>query len=334
MDKEESRVTDEERGAKTICIFGISSFVGSNLAEFFKRDFKVVGTFYRNRVKIPGVLTLPCDILAKGEVQMILHTFKPDYTIYCVGVSSLMKCHQNEEVADALNTTGIFHITEYCQRYKSKLCYISSSYVFEGGEKRYLEIDMPDATTVLGKTQATAEFYIQKTSLNYIVFRCCNFYGRTINPLMPSNFFEFMQEKVDLGDSVYCDDTLRVGFLDVYYLGMIMKICFKKEVINRLFHISSKDITTYYGFSMEYCNTFNHSSRSIAKKQWTFPVEKGKAMAEKLSFGLDTTNVESFCNVQFPTIRESLEFTYKKFNGSKVLRKVSGVGKGETVTYI
>jgi len=38
---------------KTILIFGISSFVGSNLAFFLKEDFRIVGTYKKNYVKKP-----------------------------------------------------------------------------------------------------------------------------------------------------------------------------------------------------------------------------------------------------------------------------------------
>ncbi|PJB53787.1 MAG: hypothetical protein CO099_05215, partial [Bdellovibrio sp. CG_4_9_14_3_um_filter_39_7] len=73
---------------KTILIFGVSSFVGSNLAEYLKKDYRVVGTYNKNPVQIPGVLTLPCDVLSKDEVQLILFATKPDITIYAVGLSS------------------------------------------------------------------------------------------------------------------------------------------------------------------------------------------------------------------------------------------------------
>lgn len=167
-------------------MFGASSFVGSNLIEFFKKDFKVIGTYHKTYVSIPEVLTVPCDVLNKDEVQLILFAFKPDITIYCVGVSSIVECAKSSDLADALNTSGLFNVAEYCQRYKSQICYISSGYVFGGERKNYIEMDIPDATTVYGKTQAAAEFYIQKTSLNYVIFRACNLYGRGINPVKPA----------------------------------------------------------------------------------------------------------------------------------------------------
>ena len=224
MNKEQEDSSKEEKEKiKTVVIFGVSSFLGSNLAEFFKKDYKVIGTYYKNSVRINGVLTLPCDVLAKEEVQLILFAFKPDFVIYCAGVSSVLDCHKNEDLADALNTNGLFNVSEYCQRYKAQICYISSGFIFAGEKKNYYEMDIPDSLTTYGKTQAAAEFYIQKTSLNYLVYRCCRLYGRGINPTRQT-WFENLQREILLNKSLGMDSFVHTGYLDVYYLGMILKM--------------------------------------------------------------------------------------------------------------
>ena len=333
MDIMDMEREEEDDGIKTICIFGISSMVGSNLAEFFKKNFRVVGTFYRHRVVIPGVLCVPCDILVKGEVQTILHTFRPDYTIYAIGVPTVMECSSSEKLADILNTTGLFHVAEYCQRYKSQVCYMSSHYVFQGADKDYLEIDMPDGTTVLGKTQAAAEFYIQKNSLNCLVFRCCQLYGRSINPSTRASFFERLQWEADRGEQMSYDTRLKSGFLDVYYLGMAMEICFERKVMNRLLHISSTDCITHYDFVMEYCRIFGYSTSNVVKAKWPFPVAPNESSPKHLAFKLDVANVERFLNIELPSTRESLELTRRRFKGKAASRSVSST-KGGGITYI
>ena len=224
---------------KTVLIFGITSFVGSNLAEYLKKYYIVVGTFHRLPVSIPGIVTLPCDTLAKEEIQLVLHSFKPDYTIYAVGLSSVQDCARSPEMADALNSSGLYNVLEYCQRYKSRLCCLSSGYVFSGSEDEYLEMDVPDANTVFGKTKASSEFYVQKTSLNYIIIRCSQFYGRSINPRQ-NTFFEAIQRKISKGETLVVDNTVSTGFLDIYYLCLVIRMCFENNVQNRLLQLSSR----------------------------------------------------------------------------------------------
>ncbi|OUR93100.1 hypothetical protein A9Q84_21595 [Halobacteriovorax marinus] len=320
---------------KTILIFGLSSFVGSNLAEFFKKDYRVVGSYNKNPVFIPGVLALPCDVLNKEEVQLILYAFKPDITIYAIGLSSLMACAREEERADALNASGLFNVVEYCQRYKSQVCYISSGFVFGGEDKSYIEMDIPDPNTAYGKTQASAEFYIQKTSLNYLVFRVCKLYGRGFLEHR-LNFFEAIQKDFMQRKNVNFDDLVKTGYLDIYYLAMILKITFEKNVKNRLFQISSTDLATPYEFSKYYCETFNESPSLVQKGRWKYPILASAATVpsgENILFKLDVSNIEGFLNIKLPSVKESIEFTFNRFKGvSKSGR--SSANKGEGVTFI
>lgn len=316
---------------KTVLIFGISSFVGSSLAEFFSRDYRVVGTYHKAHITIPGVLMLPCDVLAKEEVQLVLFATKPDITIYCVGMSSIIDCALDEERADALNTSGLFNVTEYCQRYKSQIIYISSNFVFAGEDKQYLEMDIPDPNTMYGKTQASAEFYIQKTSLNYLVFRVCRLYGRGINGTKET-FFEKFQRLINERANIEIDDYVSTGFLDVYYLGMIIKLAIEKGIQNRLFQISSHDKMTYYEFIKTYADVFGETDHGVSRTRWAYPVmasaHANAPSDNRLHFKLDVTNVEGFMRVKLPNVRESLEFTFNRYKGVKKSSRLSSQGDG------
>lgn len=335
MKEYDGELDNEAKKRKTILIFGITSFVGSNLAEFFKKHYKVVGTYYKSPVTIPGILTIPCDVLVKEEVQLVIYAFKPDVTVYSVGMSSIHECHARQEMADALNTSGLFNVAEYCARYKSKVIYISSSFVFSGDQKNYLEMDIPDSINVYGKTQAAAEFYIQKTSLNYTIFRCCRLYGRSINFLNPS-WFENMQRKFKSNSSFDCDDYVSTGFLDIYYLSLIMRMCIDNEVTNRLFQVSSDDICTLYKFAKTYANVFQESGELVSKAKWKFPKSlthsSSEVMGDEFFFKMDIGNLGGFLNIKMPTIEESLNFTFKRLNGQRAVLK--GSSSGDSITFI
>jgi dTDP-4-dehydrorhamnose reductase len=310
---------------ETILIFGVSSFVGSSLAEFFKNDYKVIGTYHSEPVWIEGVTTIPVDIIKREQVQLAIFTFRPKYTIYAVGLSSLTECEQNTQMADALNTAGLFNVAENSQRYKSRLVYISSSFIFAGLDKTYLEKDTPDPNTAYGNQVASAEFYIQKNCLNYIIFRCCQFYGKSLRATRP-NFFEQVQTNIAYEKEFYCDDNLRIGFLDIYYLGMCLKIAFTKGIKNRLFQIASKDVCTYYEFARYYSKVFKTNEDLIQKGRWKFPLrllQAGDRYSESPVYQLDVKNLEGFFKVSLPSIGESLLFTYQRFHGKKKKNSLS-----------
>lgn len=301
--------------------------MGSNLAEYLKHDFKVVGTYHKTRVNIPNTLSIPCDVLSKDEVQMAVFSTKPDIAIYAVGFPSVAMCHEYETVADALNTSGLINVTEMCERYKTKTCFISSSYVFGGEKKKFMEIDIPDSVTVYGRTQGSSEFYLQKNSLNYIIFRCCPLIGRSF-AYKRYNFFEKMQDRLSQNQKFICDNYVRHGFLDIYYLAAILKIAFKNDFANRLFQVCTQDVMTHYEFAKTYCEVFGDDPNPLQAGKWPLPVIKTEdtdEISEDLYFQLDVSNVESFLKIKMPTIKESLEMLFRRYHG-----KVSRVGSGDS----
>ncbi len=324
-------VVKENEKQKTIVIFGINSFMGSGLAEFLKDDFRIIGTYCSEKIEIPNILTLPCDILVKDEVQLVIYAFKPDICIYAVGMDLVSECNIYSKEAEAVNTSGLFNVAEFCQRYKSQICYVSNHFVFSGDKKKHIEMDIPDPNTILGKAKSSSEFYLQKTSLNYIIFRCCHLYGRGMK-LAKLTWFEKLQKNLQDGNSIAVDDALQIGFLHIDYLAMLMKICFQKKVTNRLFQVCSKETMSYYQFSKAYCKIFGENEGLVKNGLWSFPLEHGRKLSSLQNYLLDSSNIEGFLNITMPTIEESLEFTFKKFKGSQGLATQKLKNSG--ITYI
>lgn len=320
---------------KTILIIGISSFVGSNLAEFLKNDYRVVGTYYRKYIRVPGVLALPCNVLNKEEVQLVMYAFKPDFVLYCVGLTSVRECYESPNLSDALNSSGLFNVSELAPRYGARVVYFSNYFVFSGENKKHNEMDNPDAITQYGKSQSGTEFYLQKSSLNYLIIRCGRLYGHGLNPLR-ENWFEILQRNFIKNKSTMYDDFSTQGFIDVYYLGLILKMCIDKNLVNRLVHFSSQDMMSYYEFAKLYCEVFRQSNELITKGKWTLPINKGsenKNKDDRFYYKLDVLNLEGILKIKMPTVSESLHFTYSRFNGTKNVPK-NITNKGEGVSFI
>ena len=323
----------EKEKQRTILIFGVNSFVGANIAEYLKNDFRIVGTYHKEKCSADGILTIPCDVLVKDEVQLVIYAFKPDICIYAVGVNSVYGCSEYTKNAEALNTSGLFNVAEFCQRYRAQICYLSTHFVFSGDQKKYIEMDIPDPNTVLGRTKSSAEFYLQKTSLNYIIFRCCHLYGR--NPsAQQDTWFEKTQLNLQDGNSIKADTAVKSGFLDIDYLSMLMKVCFEKKVVNRLFQISSQDALTYFDFAKLYCKQFGENENLVNPDIWPFKTEVGQKISEQQNYLLDSSNIEGFLNITVPTIEESIEYTFNKYRGEKDTTSKTKKTKKGGVSYI
>lgn len=318
----------------TVLILGVSSFVGSNLAEHLSKDFRVIGTFFNNPVSIKDVTTLRCDVLDKNEIQKIMYRFRPSLTIYCVGLSNIKVCRDFPKVADALNTAGLFNVALNTERFNSRLVYLSSHYVFPGEDVQYLESDSPLPICTYGNTVASSEFFIQKSCLNYLILRCCNLYGRNI-ATGQRNWFESIEHSLVNNIKLGLDDSIQFGFMDVALVAEVLKLLFTKGVKNRLIQFSSQDEDTFYGFATKMAKIIGGDAGLLSRSRWDFPIEQNfftmNNSTEDLFFKMDTLNIERAVGNKMPTIAQSLEFTGKRLSSSK---EKSSRKKSEGIQFI
>jgi dTDP-4-dehydrorhamnose reductase len=298
---------------KTVMIFGITSFVGSNLAEVLKNDFRVVGTYHKTPVNIPGVTCYHCDVHKKDYVSKLIAIVKPDFTIYAIGLSSLAECKQLPKLADALNSVGAANVCSASERFRSKFVYLSSAFVHSGENPTYKEGDTPFPNTAFGSSLSSAEFYVQRSCLNYLIFRMGNIYGRSYRDQHP-NWFECLERAVARGDKLVADDSVKMGFLDIQIVARILKKALQENITNRLLHVSSADIMTRYEFAQNYARLFKLNGTLIQSSLVPFPVDRkrDKDALQDFTFRLSVANIEEFLGTTMPTIEESLIFTKKR----------------------
>jgi dTDP-4-dehydrorhamnose reductase len=303
---------------KTILIFGVSSFVGANLAELLKDEYRIIGTYHNTPIQIPGINTFPCDVLKKDYLTKLIAIFKPHYTIYCAGLSSLNDCVFNPKKADALNSAGAANCSSASERYGSKFIYISSAFVLGGENILYKEGDTPFPSTIYGNSLLSAEFYIQRSCLNYLIFRCAPIFGRSINPFRPS-WFEQLQTNIAQKNIFPVDNFITTGFLDVYTLAEVIKKTLKVISGNRLYHVSSSDFMTRFEFAKKYAISFGKDVDLVQSSNGNFPSDNSKRSLEKSGlnehyFKLDTSSLESLIDLKMPTILEMLGKTKKQLS--------------------
>lgn len=302
---------------KTVLIFGASSFLGSNLIEVLGTDYRLVGTFHETSLTIPGMTLIKCDVLKKDTVQRIVSLVKPDVTIYAAGLSSLQACAANPKLADALNSAGLINVCQSAERYGSKFIFVSSSFVLAGEDVTYQESDTPFPATIYGSSLASSEFYVQKSCLNYIVFRCCPLYGRAYHPTR-RNWLEGIETALASAQQVTVDDHVMHGHLDVRILAKMIRLGIEKNVTNRLFQVTSQDVMSRYEFVRLYCKVFGQDENLILKGQWELPLDEAQFRSKALEryfFRMATTNAEEFFGLRMPSVEESLKSTKKRLTG-------------------
>ena len=304
---------------KTLFIVGISSFIGSNLAQRLKNKYRIIGTYFNTPVNIPGILTLRCDVHNKDLIQKLVLLFKPDVCVYAVGLTDLNACQEFPKVADALNTAGVFNVAMASERYHAKFVYFSSCYIFSGENILFKENETPTPSSVYGNTMAAAEFFIQRSCLNYIIFRSCPVMGRSYNP-NDLKWVEVIERQEYLGQKISCDTNTSTGFIDIDSLINYFDMAIQKNVTNKLLQISSKDLMNRYEFTRKYLEIFGGNTGLLAKGDWGFPRTENQlalqTVTEELRFEMDLTNAESEFEESMPSIEQVIKKLRQSLTGS------------------
>jgi dTDP-4-dehydrorhamnose reductase len=299
---------------KTVMIFGISSFIGSNLIESLKDEFRIIGTYYKTPVTIPGVTSLHCDVLRKEYVSSLVALFRPNVIIYAVGLHSLSTSEKYPKLCEALNTTGAVNCATASDRFSSKFIFFSSGFIFSGEDQDIRESETPFPNTTYGKTLSSTEFYIQRSCLNYAILRCSTLYGRAYS--RPSvNWFENLQLSLMNGESTLVDDNIYTGFLDTHTVGNAVKMIIRENISNRLLNLSTKDHLTRFQFAKMYAKVFKKDSSLLQPTNGKFPGLNDEDQEEKkeLFFKLDCTSFEELTGVALPNVEQSLHLTLKNW---------------------
>ncbi len=314
---------------KTVLIYGVSSFVGSNLAEQLRDKYRVVGTYNETKVQISNVISLQCDVYSKEQVERVMYMFKPDITIYAVGLKNLLLCQEFPKLADALNTAGVFNVSQISERYQSKFIYFSSSYIFSGENTSYTESDSPSPLNVYGNTVASAEFFIQKSCLNYIIFRCSPIFGRSYNP-SDKTFVENLEYQSFLDEKMVCDNRVRTGFIDIVSLAKIVDLAIDKNTVNKLIQITGADLMTHYEFALAYFKASGRETNLATRGDWKYPINQSsvntQSPEQELIFKMNTSNLVNELGVVLPKITEMIENYQDFLAGSGKRRKIKSSG--------
>ena len=103
-------------------------------AKILKKNNKKLNLYFSTKKE--------CNILNINSIEKIIIKLKPKIIMHCAGLSRPMSIHEkNISKSIDLNIIGTANIVKLCEKYKIKLIYFSTGYVYEGKRGNYLESD-------------------------------------------------------------------------------------------------------------------------------------------------------------------------------------------------
>jgi dTDP-4-dehydrorhamnose reductase len=83
-----------------------------------------------------------CNILKVNSLEKIIKKVRPKIILHCAGLSRPMNIHEKDiKKSIDLNIIGTANLTKICERFKIKLVYFSTGYVYESKKGNYKETD-------------------------------------------------------------------------------------------------------------------------------------------------------------------------------------------------
>lgn len=154
-----------------ILIIGASGYLGSKLYMDLKKTYKVIGTYYTNKL-FNDLFFL--DITSKKDVNYFINLHKPDAIIHTSANTSSTWCEDNKLNAILLNETATKYIVEAANNIGAKVIYFSSFAVMK-------------SKNIYALTKKNSEKIVTHTKNRYAILRLSVLVGQSPNKL--SNVF-------------------------------------------------------------------------------------------------------------------------------------------------
>ena len=134
-------------------------------AKTLKKNNKNLNLFFPTKKEL--------NILSIKSIEKYLKKIKPKYVLHAAGLSRPMNIHdKNISKSIDLNIIGTANVVKICEKYKIKLIYFSTNYIYPGKKGNYKEYDpiLPINSYAWSKLGGECSVKLYKNSL---ILRLC-----------------------------------------------------------------------------------------------------------------------------------------------------------------
>lgn len=208
---------------KRLFIFGVSSFLGYNLALRFRHEYTVIGVYFTNPVFIPGCHIFPLSLQKIDIVDRLIMLLNPDYVINAMGLSDPRACVENENLADTLNSLMPLSLAKASIRAHARFIQLSTAMVYDPAGKDRKENNRNFSATNFGKSKLAGENYIRAQTMESTVLRV----GKIVGLGNPHrlNDFDKLRMALSLDIDVEADEKLTYSYISLFnFLNAVEEI--------------------------------------------------------------------------------------------------------------
>ncbi|MCX7747179.1 MAG: NAD(P)-dependent oxidoreductase [Clostridia bacterium] len=146
-------------------ITGACGMLATDLLSVFMSNDKM------KEIEVVGFDRKQLDITDRENVEQLFAQVRPDFVIHTAAMTNVDLCEEKPEEAFRVNTYGTENISLYCDKYNSKLVYISSCGLFGDQLREYAETDEVVLKTEYAKSKYLGEEMVREYCEKYFIVR-------------------------------------------------------------------------------------------------------------------------------------------------------------------
>jgi len=155
---------------KTLVI-GASGLVGGRILAHLGANAR--GT-YCSRAQ-PGLQLV--DVTDPDTIDDELDALRPSVVVMAASYTHVDGCEKDPARSYDVNVDGVRNVARAAAKYRARLVFLSSDYVFDGEHGPHRTDETPAPLNVYGQHKLEAERIVARETPSYAIIRSCNIYG-------------------------------------------------------------------------------------------------------------------------------------------------------------
>jgi dTDP-4-dehydrorhamnose reductase len=168
---------------KRLLITGGSGLLGQYLNKIASEKNKILTLFHNQIGNCSEYNNIQVDLRNNKKAKEIFSGFKPEIVIHTAAhTNPILQSNQDPTDIYDINVNATKYLAELCDKYNSKLIYISTDLVYAGYRGSMLEEDAKIIPVSLyAETKLMGEMIIKETFNHYLILRTALLYGFGLN---------------------------------------------------------------------------------------------------------------------------------------------------------
>ncbi len=206
--------------------------------------YDLVSEFSLNGYQVFGLTRQDLDITDQDMVKSVFKEVKPDLIVHAAAYTAVDQAESDVDDAFRVNAIGTRNVALEANRYKAKIVYVSTDYVFNGQAREPINEFSPVAPIgVYGQSKLAGENYIRDLCNQFFIVRTSWVYGSHGNNFVKT-MLKLGQEKEEIG---VVADQIGSPTYTVDLAKIIVEIGATEKF--GIYHVSNSGSCSWYEFA-------------------------------------------------------------------------------------